>query len=87
MNELYYATKRKEMYLKRIGYKYVCIWEHEYLKNIKQDEEMAEFVGTLDIVERLHPRESFFGGRTNAIKLYHEVEKPGETIEYFDYTR
>ena len=33
------------------------------------------------------PRDSFFGGRTNAIKLYHEVKEPEETIEYFDLTR
>ena len=51
------------------------------------EERMKEYVTSLDVVERLNPRDSFFGGRTNAIKLYHEVEKPGEIIEYFDYTR
>ena len=87
MNELYYMTKRKENYLKRIGYRYVCIWEHEYLQNMTLEEGMKDYITSLDVMDRLNPRDSFFGGRTNAIKLYHEVEKPGETIEYYDYTR
>ena len=48
---------------------------------------MKEYVSSLDIMDRLNPRDSFFGGRTNAIKLYHETDKPGETIEHYDYTR
>lgn len=87
MNELYYATRNKETYLKRIGYKYVCIWEHNYHLNMKKEEGMKEYVSSLDIRSRLKPRDSFFGGRTNAIKLYHQTEEPGETIEYYDYTR
>lgn len=87
LNELYHATKRKEMYLRQIGYKYVCIWEHEFLRNMNMVEEMKEYVSALDVEERINIREPFFGGRTNAITLYKEVEKPGETIEYFDYAR
>lgn len=51
------------------------------------EEGMKDYITSLDVMDRLNPRDSFFGGRTNAIKLYHEVEKPGETIEYYDYTR
>lgn len=32
----------------------------------------------------LVPREAFFGGRTNGIKLFHEV-KGGEQIKYVDF--
>lgn len=80
MNELYYMTKRKENYLKRIGYRYVCTWEHKYLQNMTLEEGMKDYITSLDVMDRLNPRDSCFGGRTNAIKLYHEVEKPGETI-------
>lgn len=75
------------MYLRQIGYKYVCIWEHEFLRNMNMVEEMKEYVSALDVEERINIREPFFGERTNAITLYKEVEKPGETIEYFDYAR
>lgn len=83
MSELYYVTKKKETDLKRLGYRYVCIWEHEFRDQLKTNREMSEYVSKLDITERLNPRDSFFGGRTNAIKLYHEVTELGETIEYF----
>ena len=75
------------MHLKKLGYKYVCIWEHDFKKQLKDNVEMREYVSTLDIEGRLCPRDSFFGGRTNAIKLYHQIEEPGETIEYLDFTR
>lgn len=87
INELYYMTKKREMELKRRGYEYVCIWEHEFREQLEKDDKMREYVSTLDVTDRLNPRESFFGGRTNAIKLYHECKEPGETIEYYDFTR
>jgi hypothetical protein len=42
-----------------------------------------------DIIDRLNPRDTFYGGRTNAIKLFHEIQQPqpGETMEYYDFTR
>lgn len=86
MSELHYTTKKKEKELKAMGYRYVCIWEHEFRNQIKMNDAMNQFVSGLDLTERLHPRDSFFGGRTNAIKLYHEITEPNETIEYYDYT-
>jgi hypothetical protein len=49
---------------------------------MKMEEGMKEYVSSLDIRDRLNPRDSFFGGRTNAIKLYHETDNPGETEKY-----
>jgi len=46
---------------------------------------MKYFVSQLDVQDRLNPRDSFFGGRTNAVKLHHKVDE-GETIEYYDFT-
>ena len=87
MNELYYMTQRKRNDLNRMGYKYKCIWEHSFYQQLTDDDEMRHYVSSLDLVDRLNPSDSFFGGRTNAIKLFHEVEQPGETIEYYDFTR
>jgi len=44
---------------------------------------MANFFNAVDIVSPIGPREAFFGGRTNAIRLYHKC-KPGEKIKYVD---
>ena len=87
MSELYYMTKQKEKDLRLLGYQYVCVWEHEFYDQMRNDADMKEYVSKLEITDRLRPRDSFFGGRTNAIKLYHEVKEPNETIEYFDFTR
>ena len=68
------------------GYKYVCIWEHDWLRQVRENRDVRDFVATLDIQERLDPRESFFGGRTNAAKLHYKAED-GEQIKYVDFTR
>ena len=62
----------------------VEIWEHEWDRLCKE-EEVKEFIKSNEIKEPLSPRDAFFGGRTEAIKLYHEV-KGDEKIKYYDYT-
>ena len=53
------------------------IWECDFDKlNIQT---------SIDMVEPLNPRDSLFGGRTNAIKLYHKVAD-GQRIYYSDFT-
>ena len=61
----------------------VVIWEHEWMDMLKTDPHVKEFVSKLDIQTRIDPRESFFGGRTNAIKLNHKVVED-EKIRYID---
>ena len=48
--------------------------------------DLACLVDSFDIKERLRIRDAFFGGRTNAIKLYHLVADDDEKIYYVDYT-
>ena len=86
MEELYVTTKKKEQKLRQMGYKYISIWECQFIKQLKENEGgVRDFVEQLDIPSRMEPRDSFFGGRTNASKLYHKVEE-GETIGYADFT-
>ncbi|XP_063446821.1 uncharacterized protein LOC134726353 [Mytilus trossulus] len=56
------------------------------MEQLQQDEEIRAYVSSIEVTDRLDPRDSFFGGRTNAIRLYHETTEPGETIEYYDFT-
>ena len=86
LEELYTVTKKRENIIKALGYKYVEIWEHEFQRQLEQDKEMKLFVDSLDVQDRLNPRDSFFGGRTNAIRLHHKIQNEDETIEYYDFT-
>lgn len=43
------------------------------------------FLDQLNLINRLQPRDAFFGGRTNAVQLYYHVQ-PDEQIRYVDYT-
>ena len=58
---------------------WACEWNHM----IQADPQLKEYIHTDDIVTPLNPRKDFFGGRTNAIKLYHKVEN-NEQIHYSD---
>jgi hypothetical protein len=85
MNELYALTLKKKTYLKSLGMKYVCIWDHDFQIQTNQNVELKRFIENLDIADRLDPRESFFGGRTNASKLYYSTQE-NEQIKYVDFT-
>ncbi|XP_069109808.1 uncharacterized protein [Argopecten irradians] len=85
MDELWYLTQEKKRYIKSLGIKYVAIWEHEFAAMLSANSEVERYVANLDVQTRLQPRESFYGGRTNAIKLQYSVAE-GEKIHYADFT-
>ena len=82
---LFTKTIKKEKALKALGYKLVTIWEHTFKEQINANDELRDFVMRLDLEPRLSPRESFFGGRTNACRLFYEAESD-EIIRYADFT-
>ncbi|XP_071033084.1 uncharacterized protein [Parasteatoda tepidariorum] len=63
------------------GYRVIEMWEHQFQKMKKDCSELNEFIKNHDVQDRLKPRDSFFGGRTNAIRLYYEGE-----AKYVDFT-
>ena len=73
------------IYCPSLGYKVVTMWEHEFKEEASKNEEMRDFIALQDLESRLDPRESFFGGRTNACRLFYEAG-PDETIRYADFT-
>ena len=76
---------RKKARLLALGYRLVDIWECEW-KHLKDtDPEVASFVADLDLQAPLEPCEAFYGGRTNATRLYHNTVHD-EKIQYDDYT-
>lgn len=78
-------TERRERELKALGYDLVVIWEHDFDYQLKKNPTLRQFVSTLDLQDRLDPRDSFFGGRTNAVKLHYKATE-NETIQYYDFT-
>ena len=83
--ELLAKTRKKEKDLRALGMKVVSIWEHEFDALLASDDEARTFVETLDLVERLDPRDSLTGGRTNGCVL--NKRTPENTkIKYVDFT-
>ena len=76
-------TRDKIEQLTTLGYHVREMWECEWNLMINTNFQVKEFVDKLDIVPPLNPREAFFGGRTNAIKLFHKIENE-EQIHYSD---
>ena len=85
IQELFELTKKRERELKDLGYSLVIIWEHQFRYQLDKNTALQQFVSTLDLQDRLDPRDSFFGGRTNAVKLHYKAME-GETIQYYDFT-
>ena len=85
MSELYALTMKKKSYIEGKRLKYVCMWEHEFREIYQNDPELRPYLQNLDITDRLDPRESFFGGRTNASQLYYRA-KETKQIKYVDFT-
>ena len=63
---------------------YVCTWDHEFQKLKNKNSELKQFIKQLDFIDGLDPRESFFGGRTNARQLYYKTSQH-EEIRYVDF--
>ena len=74
MEQLYKDTVRKVNYLKKHGFEVVQKWECQLTKDLKEDEEMKQFFEEYEIIDPLQPRDAFYGGRTNATKLFHECQ-------------
>ena len=71
MERRYNNTLKKVNYLESHGFVVVQKWECELKKEMEEDEEMKRFFNEHKIVDPLQPRDAFYGGRTNAAKLFH----------------
>ena len=85
MRNVYEETQTRLKRLQDAGYTVIEMWECQWNDIKSKHKDINDYVESLDLIERLEPREAFFGGRTNAVKLYHQVEE-GEKIHYVDFT-
>ena len=74
MDQLYEDTVSKIKYLEACEFEVVQMWECELREKMEKDEEMKRHFEEHEIVEPLQPRDAFYGGRTNAAKLFHECQ-------------
>jgi len=80
VKEAYTRTLKRKKELQQAGWIVEEIWECEYERQLKDDPQMKAFIDAIDIMD---PREAFFGGRTNAVKLQHKAAN-NEKIMYTD---
>ena len=73
MDQLYKDTLRKVNDLKDLGFNVEQKWGCEFKKELEQNE-MGQFMEDHEFVDPLEPRDAFYGGRTNAAKLYHACQ-------------
>ena len=85
--ELFEATMQKHQQLQTHGYRVMACWECQW-DRLRQRPDVAAFVNSRPFpVPSLNPRDAFFGGRTNAVRLWHEIDEDrGEEIRYVDVT-
>ena len=63
------------------------MWECKWNRLKASRDDIQGFVDGLGLVDRLEPRDTFYGGRTEAVTLYATAEPDqGESIEYLDFT-
>ena len=74
MGQLYKDTLRKVKYLRDQGFEVKQKWGCELTKELEQNEEMKQFMEDHELVDPLQPRDAFYGGRTNAAKLFHQCQ-------------
>lgn len=80
---MYDNTLQREFYLRSIGYKMIIKWECDFRKEINECDEVKMFTDQFTTTEPLNPRKAYYGGRTNATKLFREVERH-DKIRYVD---
>jgi len=85
MYEVREKTRETNAKLRSIQLNVVEMWGCEWRKEKQNNPECAEYVKDLRFTDRLNPRDAFFGGRTNAAKLYHHVNE-NQKIHYIDFT-
>jgi len=84
---LYEVTQQKHRLLRQHWYNLQIMWECDWDREVKSNEDLKQFLASYEMVEPLNPRDAFFGRRTNAVRLHHVAnEDQGEQIKYVDVT-
>ena len=75
MHDLFESTMEKNLYFRKHGFNVEQMWECDLKKELKENEDMRLYFENHEIVDPLQPRDAFYGGRTNAAKLFHDCKE------------
>ena len=81
----YKETLLKEKRLKELGYVLLSKWSCEFKIDLIQDPILNDYVNNLNIIDSIDIRDSYFGGRTNALTLYKKFNQNNEKGYYVDF--
>lgn len=85
MHQLRYEWRKKVQKLRSNGLQVETTWECQFCDVYNHSMVLKEqCMGMPDSIS-LNMRDAFYGGRTEPLKLYYEVQE-GEKIRYYDYT-
>src|SRR5690349_2869536 len=74
VGDVYQETLDRKKELENMAYQVEEIWECDLKRELKKkDSELAKKFKAVAWVEPLDPSDAFFGGKTNAIKLWYKV--------------
>jgi hypothetical protein len=71
--------------LRTKGHTVIEKWECAFRGDMKENPELQAFYDSYRVHENIQPRDAFFGGRTNATRLFFESNDT-EAIKYVDFT-
>ena len=84
LKSLYRRTEARLVYLRsELNIEVHVMWECEFKQLLETSEALREVEQNCELLPRLDPRAAFYGGRVNAVKLYHEAQE-GKRIGYVD---
>ena len=72
MQDAYEDTQQRTQHLRQQGYTVVEMWGCDWARLKDTSPDIGTFVTNLETTKPLNPRDAFCGGRTNAVKLYHQ---------------
>ena len=78
-------TMNRLKWIEGQGYTMVTMRECEFHDLVKRDASLQQFMEERCLSEPLRPYDALFGGRTNAVQLYHECADD-EEIKVLDFT-
>ena len=78
MEDVFNDRQEKHRLLHEAGYRVISKWECDWKKDRVNEPAIQRFLKTRHVPQPLDPRDAFFGGRTNAYRLYYKVQ--GGTI-------
>ena len=84
MEDVYIIHQEKVRRLEQAQYNVRTMWECEWAALKKDDANVKAFLKNYRYPQPLNPRDAFYGGRTNAYKLYHQCTDD-EVICYYDF--